>query len=428
MHAVSETPDVAGVVLGWRRWQLEGRDDGGPIRLASPLAPLHESPSWPAGHPKAATCPTPHMHRDAGADPAPVVDCTCGLYAATEVGHACAAAPGEVLGCVALWGTVIEGERGYRAARGYPQVLYAEPSVSRDERAELAARYQVPVYPIAMLDLLPPARRRLRRLGQAVEADIADHPRIPAAAGTGHDPRGSGRAEPSRDGTAAQALAAGLWRATLTSVARATVIALLAVCAAPLLWAAAARAVGPGLGELADWPTAETLAAVVYLGMVYGLGWSGLSLLWHFVDWRSRVGPWAAWIRHVTVTVVTVVAATVVAHPLTGLVWPASGAVAVTVAVAWLLLCWMLSAGFAAVLALIRVACRRRGDYLDALPLAAVLMIVVGVEVVFHSVWQTTGHLPGPWLGLLVSVPVLVLLLGAAAGLRHRLGMGPTPR
>lgn len=367
------------------------------------------------------------MHRDAGADPPPVVDCTCGLYAATEVGHACAAAPGEVLGCVALWGTVIEGERGYRAARGYPQVLYTEPSVSRDERAELAARYQVPVYPIAMLDLLSPGRR-LRRLGQAVEADIADHPTVPTVAGAGHDPRGSGRDGPSRDGTAAQALAAGLWRATLTSVARATVIALLAVCAAPLLWAAAARAVLPGLGELAGWPTVETLAAVVYLGLVYVGGWSGFSLLCHFVVWRSRVGPWAAWIRHVTVAVVTAVAVTVVAHPLTGLVWPASVAVAATAAVAWLLLGWMLSAGFVAVLALSRVACRRRGDYLDALPLCAVLLVVVGVEVVLHGVWQTVGHLPGPWLGLLVSVPVLVLLLGAAAGLRHRLGVGPRPR
>lgn len=367
------------------------------------------------------------MHHDAGADPPPVVDCTCGLYAATEVGHACAAAPGEVLGCVALWGTVIEGERGYRAARGYPQVLYTEPSVSRDERAELAARYQVPVYPIAMLDLLSPGRR-LRRLGQAVEADIADHPTVPTVAGAGHDPRGSGQDGPSRDGTAAQALAAGLWRATLTSVARATVIALLAVCAAPLLWAAAARAVLPGLGELAGWPTVETLAAVVYLGLVYVGGWSGFSLLCHFVVWRSRVGPWAAWIRHVTVAVVTAVAVTMVAHPLTGLVWPASVAVAATAAVAWLLLGWMLSAGFVAVLALSRVACRRRGDYLDALPLCAVLLVVVGVEVVLHGVWQTGGHLPGPWLGLLVSVPVLVLLLGAAAGLRHRLGVGPRPR
>jgi hypothetical protein len=123
------------------------------------LASVVKGVTWPAGEPLAAEClgprliPLPRLRPH----PAPGPRCECGIYA-TDVGRASQylrdSIPfdlGRVLGRVALWGTVVECERGFRASHAYPVALYVP--VGRGNGAlrralELAAglrRYRVPV-------------------------------------------------------------------------------------------------------------------------------------------------------------------------------------------------------------------------------------------------------------------------------------------
>ena len=74
----------------------------------------------------------------------------------------------RALGCVLLWGSVVEGEHGWRAARAYPQRIFL-PSTDRYDRptdfeavADGLADYQVP---IEVVDDDPtPVARALRRV------------------------------------------------------------------------------------------------------------------------------------------------------------------------------------------------------------------------------------------------------------------------
>ena len=130
-------PDVPGVVVGWRTWQVRDPD---PARLRSPL---QVSTEWPPGAPLVARCEL----RD---HPAPDPDCTCGLYAARDPGGVGGVGFGRVtlLGCVALWGTVVEGERGWRGGLGLPVVVFCGPGLPAATRTELSGAYGVAVYPL----------------------------------------------------------------------------------------------------------------------------------------------------------------------------------------------------------------------------------------------------------------------------------------
>ncbi|OLL72609.1 hypothetical protein Ae168Ps1_0987 [Pseudonocardia sp. Ae168_Ps1] len=128
-------PDVAGVVPGWRTWRVR---DPAPVRLWSPV---HIATEWPPDAPLDAACEL-DGHR------APDPGCTCGLYAArrpADVGGLGFGGP-TVLGCVALWGTVVEGERGWRAGTGRPVVLFCGPALPEAERTVLASVYRIPVH------------------------------------------------------------------------------------------------------------------------------------------------------------------------------------------------------------------------------------------------------------------------------------------
>jgi hypothetical protein len=129
-------PDVAGIVLGWRTWRV-GRRAQRRAELISPLA----ATCWPAGRPMLATCGS-RSHSPPGDR------CTCGLYAAREP-RALSWGPSdlEVLGVAALWGSVVEGTRGWRASHAYPRLVVAGPAVPGEQRAALARRYGVPVHP-----------------------------------------------------------------------------------------------------------------------------------------------------------------------------------------------------------------------------------------------------------------------------------------
>jgi hypothetical protein len=114
--------------------------------------------AWPAGEPLAATClgrrliPLRRSNH-----PAPWARCDCGIYATDRrrasqyLRDSIPFDVGRVLGRVALWGTVVECEWGFRASHAYPLALYVPPGRGAGalrRSLELAAglgRYRVPV-------------------------------------------------------------------------------------------------------------------------------------------------------------------------------------------------------------------------------------------------------------------------------------------
>ena len=127
-------PDVPDAVLGWRTWRVGRRAQ----RRAELIAPLAGSP-WPARRPFVASCAS-REHTPPGER------CRCGLYAVgdprvLEWGPSDA----EVLGGVALWGQVVEGDRGWRASHAYPRFVVTGPAIATEQRAALSRRYGVPV-------------------------------------------------------------------------------------------------------------------------------------------------------------------------------------------------------------------------------------------------------------------------------------------
>jgi len=65
----------------------------------------------------------------------PAADCECGVYATKAVDALVSDKPDAWVGAVALWGTVIEHEHGYRASRAYPLRLARADAPPRDPRS-----------------------------------------------------------------------------------------------------------------------------------------------------------------------------------------------------------------------------------------------------------------------------------------------------
>lgn len=116
MAARLETPSVrlAEPLHAWRTWTLVGSRDASEVRLA-PIA--GDGRPWPPRQPAIASCTRHRSH--AG----PELDCTCGLHAVSSPDDLRRARDPAVLGTVALWGRVVEHERGFRASFAYPQRL-----------------------------------------------------------------------------------------------------------------------------------------------------------------------------------------------------------------------------------------------------------------------------------------------------------------
>jgi len=162
-------------IVGWRVWAL--RDEGDGARLAS----LVQRDVWTSRRAFGASCPlrgrplTPAGRRTPAHETAPHPLCACGIHAAAELEHALAylgdgvldgAAEicGSVLGRVALWGDVVEGQRGWRGQRAYPVALYL-PTGGLDDPYDVAfglADYGVPV---ELLDCAPTAAEVRAQLG-----------------------------------------------------------------------------------------------------------------------------------------------------------------------------------------------------------------------------------------------------------------------
>jgi hypothetical protein len=143
-HTVA--PDYLDPVHGWRLWSVVTA--GGRSRLQSLVCP---SIWWP-GRELVATCEAsprdslrPWRRRLPG-HAAPEPRCTCGVHAMERVRHLGTYVPPaasrlvvqRAVGRVALWGDVVEGSRGWRAARGYPAELWLpQADLRRQTVAEL---------------------------------------------------------------------------------------------------------------------------------------------------------------------------------------------------------------------------------------------------------------------------------------------------
>jgi hypothetical protein len=127
-------PDVAGIVVAWRSWNLSGD------RLAS----VTRADRWRGREAMVARC------RDGSHQGVPGRTCTCGIYAARKIDYAAryhaAGGGASVFGCVALWGGLVEASYGWRAEKAYPLVLFAPATVSSSTRRALERAYGVPVH------------------------------------------------------------------------------------------------------------------------------------------------------------------------------------------------------------------------------------------------------------------------------------------
>ncbi|MGZ5318728.1 MAG: hypothetical protein ACXWZU_10655 [Actinomycetota bacterium] len=110
---------------GWRLWRLGLAADGHPGLLP---AGSGGTDAWIPRRAAEARCGVPALIRGSRRPhEAPDLRCVCGIHASRALGDAPRDAPAyptpPVAGTVALWGRVIEHERGWRAHFGYPSRL-----------------------------------------------------------------------------------------------------------------------------------------------------------------------------------------------------------------------------------------------------------------------------------------------------------------
>jgi hypothetical protein len=166
-------PDYVEPLEGWRVWRVVERD--GSLLLGSVV----KHTIWPAGEPLVADCLRRRslIRRRRSIHDAPDFECECGIYA-TKLDLVSRYlldpfpidAVALVLGKVALWGTVVECERGHRASHAYPLEVYVPADASRRhaiDPAEIGWRllaYEVPV------EVLPASGDQALRLLTATPA------------------------------------------------------------------------------------------------------------------------------------------------------------------------------------------------------------------------------------------------------------------
>jgi hypothetical protein len=116
------SPDVE-PISGWRVWNLSSGDAG--LRLQPAGSGVDP---WEPRRVVEARCGLPALLTFAiGPHKAPDIRCRCGIYASRSLDEferpRPAWPPAPVVGTVALWGTVVEHERGWRAEFAYPARL-----------------------------------------------------------------------------------------------------------------------------------------------------------------------------------------------------------------------------------------------------------------------------------------------------------------
>jgi hypothetical protein len=130
-------PDLIEPVEAWRAWRVGMRQ--GRVVLLS----LFAETVWEPGVPLAAVCTQGHRSRwrpwriYPNDHTAPDLECDCGIYGVQSVAAARTYLKSptlfrdeRVIGRVALWGTVVEGSRGWRGSRAYPLELFVPASAA----------------------------------------------------------------------------------------------------------------------------------------------------------------------------------------------------------------------------------------------------------------------------------------------------------
>jgi hypothetical protein len=146
-----QAPDYAEALAAWRVWRVV-RDDEGLV-----LRSVVQSTCWPRREVLVAECLRRSLwFRRRRAHPVADARCACGVYAARfdELGpyllDDILVGSRRVVGEVALWGTVVECERGFRASHAYPKRIFVPTDADgrRGRVEEMAASlgdYGVPV-------------------------------------------------------------------------------------------------------------------------------------------------------------------------------------------------------------------------------------------------------------------------------------------
>lgn len=145
-------PDYLEPTIGWRSWLVV--DDRGEPRLRS----LGRAHVWAPRCELVASCMLDRHHH------APVEQCTCGIYAARELGLAAGYMTSffrggcrqRVIGRVSLWGSVVECDEGWRASHAYSERIYV-PAGDTDgevlpEASDLTSALSVYGVPIHLID------------------------------------------------------------------------------------------------------------------------------------------------------------------------------------------------------------------------------------------------------------------------------------
>lgn len=139
-------PDRASPSVGYRAWLLDKAGHLQSPRISGSI------PCWLPRKPFQATCFQKHE--------APSEACSCGVYAKNTLWSARTyfwpARAGLILGEVALWGTLVEHEDGFRAQYAYPTRLFVSKDFSVHKATKLSEAYGVPV------EILPQLTKRQR--------------------------------------------------------------------------------------------------------------------------------------------------------------------------------------------------------------------------------------------------------------------------
>lgn len=154
-----KVPDFPQTRLALRCWIFDRaamavRSLNSPPRKASWMTKAMASPAgtWPHDRPLAASCTMPRpKKKDDEAEkhgPVPGTECTCGIYATTDLDVIGSYLPqATILGVVELGGRVIPATQGYRAAYArLAAVLLIDEALTEPHRLlrELAEAYRVP--------------------------------------------------------------------------------------------------------------------------------------------------------------------------------------------------------------------------------------------------------------------------------------------
>jgi hypothetical protein len=163
-------PDYFEPVIGWRSWAVVR--SGADFRLRSiaftDVWPVHEA--FVARCYEAVTRVYLRLWRRPQRHTPVTLDCSCGIHAANDFASAAAylhlyddmpqrSVCHRALGRVALWGTVVEGDLGWRSSRAYPQEILVPASgasrrVGLERIIEGLSAYGVPVRVLGDVDAL----------------------------------------------------------------------------------------------------------------------------------------------------------------------------------------------------------------------------------------------------------------------------------